>query len=80
MGLGGDQADLDYARIFVGIVPSFYIFGIYRPWFAVIETFPSFPIITAAKALEGIDDLALDADAKACFLGGNAARVFGINQ
>jgi hypothetical protein len=35
---------------------------------------------TAAKALEGLDDLGLDADAKASFLDGNAARVFRINQ
>jgi hypothetical protein len=34
----------------------------------------------AAKALEGLDDLGLDADAKASFLGGNAAGVFRINQ
>jgi hypothetical protein len=40
-GLGGDQADLEYAQIFVGIVPAFYIFGIYRLWLATIETFPS---------------------------------------
>jgi uncharacterized protein len=40
----------------------------------------NYPMITAAKALEGLDDLGLDADAKSCFLGGNAARVFGINQ
>jgi uncharacterized protein len=40
----------------------------------------NYPMITAAKALEGIDDLELDTDAKACFLGGNAARVFRINH
>ena len=40
----------------------------------------NYPMITAAKALEGLDDLGLDADAKASFLGGNAARVFRINQ
>jgi hypothetical protein len=31
-------------------------------------------------SLEGLGDLELDDDAKASFLGGNAARVFGINQ
>jgi hypothetical protein len=36
-------------------------------------------MITAAKALEGLDALGLDAEAKALFLGGNAARVFGID-
>jgi uncharacterized protein len=35
----------------------------------------NYPMITAAKALEGLDDLSLDADAKASFLGGNAVRV-----
>ena len=40
----------------------------------------NYPMITAAKALEGLDDLGLDDDAKASFLGGNAARVFGINR
>ena len=40
----------------------------------------NYPMITAAKALEGLDDLGLDDDAKASFLGGNAAHVFGINQ
>ena len=40
----------------------------------------NYPMIPAAKALEGLDDLGLDADAKASFLGGNVARVFRINQ
>ena len=40
----------------------------------------NYPMIAAAKAPEGLDDLGLDADAKASFLGGNAARVFRINQ
>ena len=40
----------------------------------------NYPMITAAKALEGLGDLGLDDDAKASFLGGNAARVFGINR
>ena len=40
----------------------------------------NYPMISAAKALEGFDDLGLDADAKTCFLGGNAARVFRINH
>jgi len=36
----------------------------------------NYPMILPEKALEGIDTLGLDADAKALFLGGNAARVF----
>lgn len=38
----------------------------------------NYPMITPAKALEGLDDLALDDEARALFLGGNARRVFGI--
>jgi predicted TIM-barrel fold metal-dependent hydrolase len=38
----------------------------------------NYPMITAAKALDGLDDLGLDADAKTLFLAGNAARVFGL--
>jgi predicted TIM-barrel fold metal-dependent hydrolase len=38
----------------------------------------NYPMITAAKALEGIDGLGLDAEARALFSGGNAARVFGL--
>jgi uncharacterized protein len=38
----------------------------------------NYPMITAAKALEGLDGLGLDAEARALFLGGNAARVFGL--
>ena len=38
----------------------------------------NYPMITAARALDGLDGLGLDADAKALFLGGNAARVFGL--
>jgi len=37
-----------------------------------------YPMIAAAKALEGIDRLGLDAEARALFLGGNAARIFGL--
>ena len=33
-------------------------------------------MITAAKALEDLDGLGLDAEARALFLGGNAVRVF----
>lgn len=36
----------------------------------------NYPMIMPAKALEGLDTLALDAQAKAQFLGANAARVF----
>jgi len=38
----------------------------------------NYPMITAAKALEGLDGLGLDAEVRALFLGGNAARVFGL--
>ena len=38
----------------------------------------NYPMITAAKALEGLDGLGLDAEARALFLGGNAGRVFGL--
>jgi predicted TIM-barrel fold metal-dependent hydrolase len=36
--------------------------------------------VICSEALEAIDDLGLDADAKAYFLGGNAARVFRIDH
>jgi predicted TIM-barrel fold metal-dependent hydrolase len=39
----------------------------------------NYPMISAAKALKGLDDLALDDEIKALFLGGNSARVFGLN-
>lgn len=38
----------------------------------------NYPMILPAKALEGLDALGLDGEAKALFLGGNAARVFGL--
>ena len=38
----------------------------------------NYPMILPAKALEGLDALGLDEEAKALFLGGNAARVFGL--
>jgi len=40
----------------------------------------NYPMIKAAKALEGLGDLALDDEAKALFLGGNAVRVFKLEQ
>lgn len=36
----------------------------------------NYPMITPAKALEGLEELGLDAEARELFLGGNAARVF----
>jgi predicted TIM-barrel fold metal-dependent hydrolase len=39
----------------------------------------NYPMITPAKALEGLDSLALDEEARSLFLGGNAARVYGID-
>lgn len=36
----------------------------------------NYPMIAPAKALEGLGDLGLDAEAKALFLGGNASRVY----
>ncbi len=38
----------------------------------------NWPMIAPRKALEGLDALGLDAETRALFLGGNAARVFGI--
>lgn len=38
----------------------------------------NFPMISPAECLEGLDALALPDDARALFLGGNAARVFGL--
>ena len=36
----------------------------------------NYPMITPAKALENLDDLGLDDETRALFLGGNASRVF----
>jgi predicted TIM-barrel fold metal-dependent hydrolase len=38
----------------------------------------NYPMIAPAKALEGLDAIGLDAEAKALFLAGNAARVFAL--
>jgi predicted TIM-barrel fold metal-dependent hydrolase len=38
----------------------------------------NWPMIAPAKALEGLPALALDAATQAAFLGGNAARVYGL--
>jgi uncharacterized protein len=38
----------------------------------------NFPMITPAECLEKLDDLGLSDEARALFLGGNAARVFGL--
>src|SRR5207244_10747573 len=38
----------------------------------------NYPMIAPAKALDGLATLGLDADATELFLGGNAARVFGL--
>ena len=38
----------------------------------------NFPMITPAECLAGLDELGLDPAARASFLGGNAARVFGL--
>ena len=38
----------------------------------------NWPMIAPRKALEGFDELALPAEVRAAFLGGNAARVFGL--
>jgi predicted TIM-barrel fold metal-dependent hydrolase len=38
----------------------------------------NFPMLTPAQCLPGVDDLGLDDETRALFLGGNAARVFGI--
>jgi len=39
----------------------------------------NYPMITPAKALAGLDDLALDEEAKRLFLAGNARRVFKLD-
>jgi predicted TIM-barrel fold metal-dependent hydrolase len=38
----------------------------------------NYPMITPAQALDGLNDLGLEEEAKALFLGANAARVFGL--
>jgi predicted TIM-barrel fold metal-dependent hydrolase len=38
----------------------------------------NYPMITPAQALDGLDHLGLEEETKALFLGGNAARVFGL--
>jgi len=38
----------------------------------------NYPMIRPAKALEGLDALGLDGEARSLFLGGNARRVFGL--
>ena len=40
----------------------------------------NYPMITPAKALEDLDDLELDDEVKALFLGGNAMRVFDLEE
>ena len=40
----------------------------------------NYPMITPAKALENLDDLALDDEAKELFLSGNAMRVFDLSR
>ncbi len=39
----------------------------------------NYPMITPAKALEGLDNLGLDTEARALFLAGNAWRVFSLS-
>lgn len=39
----------------------------------------NYPMILPHKALEGLDELGLDAEARALFVGGNAARVFRLD-
>jgi predicted TIM-barrel fold metal-dependent hydrolase len=38
----------------------------------------NYPMITAAQALQDLDRLGLDDQARALFLAGNARRVFGL--
>lgn len=40
----------------------------------------NYPMITPAKALDGLDKLGLDDEVRALFLGGNAERVFGLKS
>lgn len=38
----------------------------------------NWPMLSAARCLERLDELKLDEEARELFLGGNAARVFGL--
>jgi hypothetical protein len=38
----------------------------------------NYPMITAARALEGLDSLELDEEGTELYLSGNARRVFGL--
>jgi uncharacterized protein len=38
----------------------------------------NFPMLTAGRCLAKLDQLGLDEEARAAFLGGNAASVFGL--
>ena len=40
----------------------------------------NFPMLTPADCLAEVDELGLDDEARALFLGGNAARVFGVGS
>ncbi|MGI9286703.1 MAG: amidohydrolase family protein, partial [Pseudomonadales bacterium] len=40
----------------------------------------NYPMITPVKALENLDELGLDDEAKKLFLSGNATRVFGLDE
>jgi predicted TIM-barrel fold metal-dependent hydrolase len=40
----------------------------------------NYPMLTAQKCLEGLDDLGLDEEAKRMFLYENALRVFGLGE
>jgi predicted TIM-barrel fold metal-dependent hydrolase len=39
----------------------------------------NWPMISPARALEGLEELGLEAGTRAAFLAGNAARVFGLS-
>jgi len=40
----------------------------------------NYPMLTAARALEGLENLGLDDEAQSLFLSGNAVRVFGLGS
>ena len=40
----------------------------------------NYPMLTAARALEKLDDLDLTPETRELFLGGNTARVFGLDS
>lgn len=40
----------------------------------------NWPMLSPSRCLEGLDELALDDETRALFLGGNAGRIFGLGS